>query len=425
MRAVRVLAFLGALALLVALATAQEPETTEPEKPDVAPLLAACQTQVRARRLFLPRPADSYFKISTVVFRRRPRALEAADGADRARPRPARASRATDGSAPRASRGVLTASDPPPPPPSTSRFRLQLADMTSKFQSNQAIVDKYHEMGERLTAAVTEKLDMKQEKVALKEEVAKLEEEVAKLLNRPEPGALDLCAKLATILWTSAKASAPGFVTDLADGVAEVAGPAYAKVAAVAGPAAKKTEILLRRAWRVAAPAMAAAAARASPPKPRASARAPRRRRRSTTPKPPRTPPTPRRFPSPRPARATRRRRSRRRARAPRARSTRRRARTLEKASTIDALRPHATETAARAVVALALAAPALLILWALVGAVMRRGRISVKKSVAASSVPLRTPSPEAKKAPFAATGRTTRSSREIRSPNGDVVKFA
>lgn len=55
----------------------------------------------------------------------------------------------------------------------------------------------------------------------------------------------------------------------------------------------------------------------------------------------------------------------------------------------------------------------------------MRRGRISVKKSVAASSVPLRTPSPEAKKAPFAATGRTTRSSREIRSPNGDVVKFA
>ena len=74
MRAVRVLAFLGALALLVALATAQEPETTEPEKPDVAPLLAACQTQVRARRLFLPRPADSYFKISTVVFRRRPRA---------------------------------------------------------------------------------------------------------------------------------------------------------------------------------------------------------------------------------------------------------------------------------------------------------------------------------------------------------------
>ena len=34
MRAVRVLAFLGALALLVALATAQEPETTEPEKPD-------------------------------------------------------------------------------------------------------------------------------------------------------------------------------------------------------------------------------------------------------------------------------------------------------------------------------------------------------------------------------------------------------
>merc|ERR1719478_1367172 len=116
MRAVRVLAFLGALALLVALATAQEPETTEPEKPDVAPLLAACQTQ--------------------------------------------------------------------------------LADMTSKFQSNQAIVDKYHEMSERLTAAVTEKLDMKQEKVALKEEVAKLEEEVAKLLNRPEPGALDLCAKL-------------------------------------------------------------------------------------------------------------------------------------------------------------------------------------------------------------------------------------
>ena len=112
--------------------------------------------------------------------------------------------------------------------------------MTSKFQSNQAIVDKYHEMSERLTAAVTEKLDMKQEKVALKEEVAKLEEEVAKLLNRPEPGALDLCAKLATILWTSAKASAPGFVTDLADGVAEVAGPAYAKVAAVAGPAAKK-----------------------------------------------------------------------------------------------------------------------------------------------------------------------------------------
>ena len=142
--------------------------------------------------------------------------------------------------------------------------------MTSKFQSNQAIVDKYHEMSERLTAAVTEKLDMKQEKVALKEEVAKLEEEVAKLLNRPEPGALDLCAKLATILWTSAKASAPGFVMDLADGVAEVAGPAYAKVAAVAGPAAKKTEILLRRAWRVAAPAMAAAAERArSPPKPR------------------------------------------------------------------------------------------------------------------------------------------------------------
>ena len=297
--------------------------------------------------------------------------------------------------------------------------------MTSKFQSNQAIVDKYHEMSERLTAAVTEKLDMKQEKVALKEEVAKLEEEVAKLLNRPEPGALDLCAKLATILWTSAKASAPGFVTDLADGVAEVAGPAYAKVAAVAGPAAKKTEILLRRAWRVAAPAMAAAAERARvATKPRASARAPRRRRRSTTPKPPRT--RLRRGASPRRGR-----------RAPRgggvrggalerlARVRRGGARTLEKASTIDALRPHATETAARAVVALALAAPALLILWALVGAVMRRGRISVKKSVAASSVPLRTPSPEAKKAPFAATGRTTRSSREIRSPNGDVVKFA
>ena len=252
--------------------------------------------------------------------------------------------------------------------------------MTSKFQSNQAIVDKYHEMSERLTAAVTEKLDMKQEKVALKEEVAKLEEEVAKLLNRPEPGALDLCAKLATILWTSAKASAPGFVTDLADGVAtkaagERAGPAakaaldHTKTAAHAAYAAALP--LAEAGARHAAEAFAAARSSASRAFDEAAAR------------------------------------------------------TLEKASTIDALRPHATETAARAVVALALAAPALLILWALVGAVMRRGQISVKKSVAASSVPLGTPSPEAKKAPFAATGRTTRSSREIRSPNGDVVKFA
>ena len=298
--------------------------------------------------------------------------------------------------------------------------------MTSKFQSNQAIVDKYHEMSERLTAAVTEKLDMKQEKVALKEEVAKLEEEVAKLLNRPEPGALDLCAKLATILWTSAKASAPGFVTDLADGVAEVAGPAYAKVAAVAGPAAKKTEILLRRAWRVAAPAIAAAAERARVATKAAGERAgPAAKAALDHTKTAAHAAYAAALPL---AEAG----ARHAAEAfAAARSSASRAfdeaaaRTLEKASTIDALRPHATETAARAVVALALAAPALLILWALVGAVMRRGRISVKKSVAASSVPLRTPSPEAKKAPFAATGRTTRSSREIRSPNGDVVKFA
>ena len=382
MRAVRLLAVLACTSLLFTAVSCQDADDELP------PLLQACRAQVRCPS------GTGYFRDRTVRFR-----------AVRARPSPR-----------------LT-----PRSPTLARFLLsQLKDVTRKFKDNSAVVTKYHEMSERLTAAVTEKLDMKQEKVALKEEVAKLEEEVAKLLNRPEPGALDLCAKLATILWTSAKASAPGFVTDLADGVAEVAGPAYAKVAAVAGPAAKKTEILLRRAWRVAAPAMAAAAERARVATKAAGERAgPAAKAALDHTKTAAHAAYAAALPL---AEAG----ARHAAEAfAAARSSASRAfdeaaaRTLEKASTIDALRPHATETAARAVVALALAAPALLILWVLVGAVMRRGRISVKKSVAASSVPLRTPSPEAKKAPFAATGRTTRSSREIRSPNGDVVKFA
>ena len=98
----------------------------------------------------------------------------------------------------------------------------------------------------------------------------------------------------------------------------------------------------------------------------------------------------------------------------------------MKEAGKVEALEPHVTPTTVRAVTALVFGVPAA---WALAKAAGASGRIfgrrmrRVPKSVAQTSVPLRTPTPEGGRH-VARTPFSPKPGGAFRSPDGDVLRF-
>ena len=95
----------------------------------------------------------------------------------------------------------------------------------------------------------------------------------------------------------------------------------------------------------------------------------------------------------------------------------------MKEAGKVEALEPHVTPTTVRAVTALVFGVPAA---WALVkanGRIFGRRMRRVPKSVAQTSVPLRTPTPEGVKH-AARTPFSPKPGGAFRSPDGDVLRF-
>ena len=98
----------------------------------------------------------------------------------------------------------------------------------------------------------------------------------------------------------------------------------------------------------------------------------------------------------------------------------------MKEAGKVEALEPHATPTTVRVVTALVFGVPAA---WALAKAAGASGRIfgrrmrRVPKSVAQTSVPLRTPTPEGVRH-VARTPFSPKPGGAFRSPDGDVLRF-
>ena len=98
----------------------------------------------------------------------------------------------------------------------------------------------------------------------------------------------------------------------------------------------------------------------------------------------------------------------------------------MKEAGKVQVLEPHVTPTTVRAATALVFGVPAA---WALVKAAGAPGRIfgrrmrRVPKSVAQTSVPLRTPTPEGVRH-VARTPFSPKSGGAFRSPDGDVLRF-
>jgi hypothetical protein len=281
----------------------------------------------------------------------------------------------------------------PPSPPSPPPFLLsQLKDVTQKFNANSAIVTKYHEMSDKLHASIADKM-------ALKAEVAALEEQLAAIASRPEPGVHELFVQLVSATWNLTSEVAPAYAAEI-----------YRDVASVVGPASAAAADRIAAAVAAARPVVAAAAARAEPAA-RAAVVVARRGAESAA------------------------------AFAVRAFDAVV-SELAARASTVEALAPHATEANARIVASLLLSP---LALWVAFGALgvrpFGRKKMQVPKKVAVTSVPLRTPSPEPRRPASPRRGRPgsppRRSSRirgdprsppepgEIRSPEGDVLRFA
>lgn len=280
-----------------------------------------------------------------------------------------------------------------PRSPTLARFLLsQLKDVTRKFKDNSAVVTKYHEMSDKLHASIAEKM-------ALKAEVAALEEQLAAVASRPDPGVTELFVQLVSATWNLTSEVAPAYAAEI-----------YRDVATVVGPAAAAAADRVAGAVSAARPVVVAAATRAEPAA-RAAVVIARRGAESAAVFAVRA------FDAAVSELAAR-------------------------ASTVEALAPHATEANARIVVSLLLSP---LALWVAFGAIGGRlfgsKRIQVPKKVAASSVPLRTPSPEprrpappTRRQPGSPPRRSTRirgdprsppEPGEIRSPEGDVLRFA
>ena len=283
-----------------------------------------------------------------------------------------------------------------PRSPTLARFLLsQLKDVTRKFKDNSAVVTKYHEMSDKLHASIAEKM-------ALKAEVAALEEQLAAVASRPDPGVTELFVQLVSATWNLTSEVAPAYAAEIYRDVATVVGPAAAAAAMTASRAPSQPLVLVRRRRR--APTRAELAARAAVVIARRGAESAAVF-------------AVRAFDAAVSELAAR-------------------------ASTVEALAPHATEANARIVVSLLLSP---LALWVAFGAIGGRlfgsKRIQVPKKVAASSVPLRTPSPEprrpappTRRQPGSPPRRSTRirgdprsppEPGEIRSPEGDVLRFA
>lgn len=251
---------------------------------------------------------------------------------------------------------------------------------------------KYHEMSDKLHASIADKM-------ALKAEVAALEEQLAAIASRPEPGVPELFVQLVSATWNLTSEVAPAYAAEI-----------YRDVASVVGPASAAAADRVAAAVAAARPVVAAAASRAEPAA-RAALVAARRAAETAAVFAVRA------FDAVVSEIAAR-------------------------ASTVEALAPHATEANARIVASLLLAP---LAVWVAFGALgvrpFGRKKIQVPKKVAATSVPLRTPSPEPRRPASPRRGRPgsppRRSSRirgdprsppepgEIRSPEGDVLRFA
>ena len=96
----------------------------------------------------------------------------------------------------------------------------------------------------------------------------------------------------------------------------------------------------------------------------------------------------------------------------------------MKEAGKVEALEPHVTPTTVRAVTALVFGVPAA---WALVkanGRIFGRRMRRVPKSVAQTSVPLRTPTPEGFVRHVARTPFSPKPGGAFRSPDGDVLRF-
>ena len=99
----------------------------------------------------------------------------------------------------------------------------------------------------------------------------------------------------------------------------------------------------------------------------------------------------------------------------------------MKEAGKVEALQPHVTPTTVRVATALVFGVPAA---WALVKAAGAPGRIfgrrmrRVPKSVAQTSVPLRTPTPEGFVRHVARTPFSPKPGGAFRSPDGDVLRF-
>ena len=134
---------------------------------------------------------------------------------------------------------------------------------------------KYHEMSDKLHASIAEKM-------ALKAEVAALEEQSPPVASRPDPGVTELFVQLVSATWNLTSEVAPAYAAEIYRDVATVVGPAAAAAAdrvagavSAAAPSSSPPRLLSGTRRRAAAVVIARRGAEAPP----FAVRAVRRRR--------------------------------------------------------------------------------------------------------------------------------------------------
>lgn len=293
-------------------------------------------------------------------------------------------------------------------------LETKLAEVTAQLSAARADLDSMRSSAESATLALdaektaasemTGKLQhLIREKASLKSEVAILEEQLLEYANAPKPGPADHLLNFFKSASNVAAEAAPGIVEEGIKTVKAVSTrvstyiapiiPALIKVTtiagdvmyaafAAAGPAAKKMAEAARIAFSSAGPFARAAAAKVTSVRDHLQSA------------------------------------------------------THAKLSEIEAFAPHVHEGHARWFATFVLSVPFLyaasraartlvfpLFSFVLFGAARRRRGKRVPRRVQEDSVPLRTPTPDKKTAPFGVRTRTA--GRTIRSPEGDVLRFA
>ena len=264
----------------------------------------------------------------------------------------------------------------------------QLASATAALEAEKTAT---RETMRKLQAAVTEK-------ATLKAEIAALEEQLMAYANAPTPGPLDHLAAFAGSVAAVVKDVAPGVAAEglatvkSASGVvaayvapvvpalqkaSSAAADAAADAATKAGPAARRVAVEARAAAAAAAPALDAAVAKASSARDAIQAVV------------------------------------------------------IERVSKIETIATRFDENRlvsfanyfATGVVASPFALVALRVCFFVFRSIFGKRKVSVPRRVKNDSVPLRTPTPDKKTVPFGA--RTRAQGRTIRSPEGEVLRFA